>query len=253
MAAPTLEELKNKATALNIPLKGDEKANEIKALIEANSAPVQTDDEAEKTPEELEAESKKAQEAFAKQQADKKAGVANANERTYTAAEVKAMLEQVAKQAGKTDDSVQDDDERDLPKVYRLPRFQNKFVIALKNMNTDEYFPDQVIQAYDIWDDKTRQNIPWVTLMFADGTELSVPHTTAMKRSQTIPCEIVGEPHEVDVSYDFGKVEKVTVDGYESKGSGELVRAKVTQKRRAYDLKLPNGQVVTVGDDVINW
>lgn len=198
---------------------------------------------------ELEAESQKAQEAIKKQQADK---VPAEPKRTYSEDEVRQMLQQVMK--GKSSEELGDED---APEIKRctIPRFNNKFILAFKNMNTDEYSTTPVY-AVDVFDEKIRQNIPHVTLIFDDKSELTVPLNTALDKSNKITCELI-EIKEVDVSYDFGKVERQEVkgDGYTKSGTGDFVKTKVTQMLYSYVVKLPepDGRIVEASRDVVNW
>lgn len=218
-----------------------------------------SEEEVEKSEEELKADSEAAQAQLKKQNEEKKTATTQVKpegevprapaQRMYTADEVRAMLQQVAK----GEDPNEDDDEAEKPKLIRLPRFMNKFILGFKNMNTDEYFPDQVIHAYDLWDNKTRQNVAWVTLRFDNEDELAIPLASILKKAQTVKCELV-KVHEEDASYNFGKVERSEVDEYNKKGTGDMVQTKVTQKKYTYELKLPTtGKLVIVGPEVINW
>lgn len=228
-----------------------------KAAAEAEAEEIRKQQEAdlnggeEKTEAELKADSDAAQAAFAAAQAKKKAaeGEAPQAERTYTTAEMKAMIK--ALMDGKDLDA-EEEEEVAKKKTVRLSRFQNKFIVGLKNMNTDEYYPDGQVYAYDVYDDKSRSNIAWVTLEFQDGSELAVPLETALRRSNKVNCEIV-KIHEKDKSYDFGKVEKTEVKDYNVESTGDMVKTKVTQKEYTYDVKLPNGDIINVGREIINW
>lgn len=198
-------------------------------------------------PIELEAESKKAQETFKKSQEE------NIPEtKMYNENEVRQMLEQVMKSKSNDDLS---DDETPEKKRCTIPRFQNKFVIAFKDMNDDPY-SDKAIYAFNVYDEKNKQNIPWVTLIMDDKSEISVPLNTALDRSNKITCEVL-DIKEVDASYDFGKVEKqeVQTDAYSKTGTGVYVKTKVTQKIYSYVVKLPepDGREVEVSRDVMNW
>lgn len=170
------------------------------------------------------------------------------DEQVYTESQVRQMLEQVMKGEG------EDDDEQDLPKIVRLPRFQNKFILGFKNMNEDEYTKDSIVHAVDIFNEKIGKNIPWVTLIFEDGSELAIPLETILKQSTTVKCELANTK-EKDASYDFGKVERQEVkpDSYKKEGTGQFIKTKVTQKTYTFEVKLPNGKVVTVGPEVLNW
>jgi hypothetical protein len=227
-----------------------------KAEADAEAAKIKAEQEAdlngpELTEEELKAQSDAAQAAFAAAQAKKKdaEGIAPQGERMYSKAEMQAMIKAVMD--GKDLDA-EEEEEVAKKKTLRLSRFQNKFITSLKNMNTDEYYPDGQVYAYDVYDERSRSNIAWVTLVFQDGTDLAVPLETALRRSNKVNCEIV-KIDEKDKSYDFGKVEKTEVKDYNVESTGEMIKAKVTQKEYTYQVKLPSGDVITVGREVINW
>lgn len=178
-------------------------------------------------------------------------------EEKYSTSEVKAMIEQAVRNvlASQKKDSDYDAPEEHSKeqKMVRVSRFNGKFIVGLKNMNQDPYFPDLVMTSVDVWDDKSRRNVPWVTLMFHDGSELFIQLETAIKRANRLPCEVV-ETKEEDDSYDFGKVEQVKIENFERKGTGNLVSTKVNQKKYSYLVKLPGtGEVVEFSRDVINW
>lgn len=214
----------------------------------------------ELTPEEeaqLEADSKKVQEDLAKKQAEKDAlrekAAEATGERMYSKAEVQAMLKQLSIDMKKDELVNEDDEEAYKTKQLRLPRFQNKFITKFKNMNTDEYFPDLVISSFDVFDDKTRQNVPWVTAVFEDGTELAVPLNTVFDRSTKVWVDIV-EVISKDTSYSAGKTERAEYNDYTRSGTGAMVNMKVKQAEYTYKVRLPGtGKEVEVTRDVINW
>lgn len=206
----------------------------------------------EPTEEELKAESDRVAANLAKKEEERNAARASnpANERTYSTAEVQAMLKQLATNMKK--DAEEDEEDAFKHKKVRLSRFKEKFIIGLKNMNTDEYFPDQVIHAFDIWDDKTRQNVAYVCLQFIDGTELNVPLFTALTKSKPVVCDLI-ETLEDDISYSDGKTERAETRDYSRVGTGTMVKMKVTQAKYTYKIKLPDGQEIVVGPEVLNW
>lgn len=190
-------------------------------------------------------------------------------ETMYSKSDVKEMLNQAvsqalaahaAKQKDKDDGVIDLDDEAYKIKKVRLPRFQGKFVTHFKNINTDEYFPDLVITSFNVMDERTKQEVAWVTLCFEDNTELSVPLNTAIDRSQTVWCDLV-KVLTKDTSYSQGKVERADYrDGsYGRLGTGVYVNAKIKQAEYTYKLKLPatasnpDGKIVIATRDVVNW
>lgn len=209
----------------------------------------------QKTPEQLQAESDAAQAALkARQDQKKTATPENTGEKMYSQADLLAAVKKIM--AGEELDA--DDDVKDKPKTVRLSRFQNRFIVGFKNMNTDEYYPDGKVFAFDLYDEKSRSNVAWATLKFLEKDEhgkdeLTVPLETALRRSNKVKCEIV-EIKYADASYDFGKVEKVEAKDYSFEGNGEMVKTKVTQKDYKYVVRLPgSGQEITVEKEVVNW
>lgn len=181
-------------------------------------------------------------------------GTENQN-RMYSKEEVQAMLKELAadikKNWNKEDDGM-DEEEMYKQKKLRLPRWQNKFITSFKNTNTDEYFPDLVIHAFDIWNDQTKRNDPWVTVVFEDNTTLTVQLYTILTKSQKVWVDLV-EVVAKDTSYSTGKVERAEVKDYSQVGTGSYIKQKVTQADYSYKVRLPNGQEVMVGKEVINW
>ncbi len=210
---------------------------------------------------ELKAESDRVEAAKAKKDEEKKKereakeGGAS-SEKMFTRGEVldlikKAVADERRKENGEIDNSMDDEDPYKQKQV-RLPRFQNKFIFAFENTNTDEYFPDTVIHAFDVWNDQTKRNDPYVKVRFQDDSNLTVPLYTLIVKSQKVWVDLV-EVIPKDTSYVAGKVERAEVKDYSKNGTGVYVKAKVTQADYSYKLRLPNGKEVIVGKEVINW
>lgn len=207
-----------------------------------NETPIDSDIDTELTDEELIAQSEAVKTTI-------KAKV----EKTYTKDEVAEMLAK-ALEMNKQDADEDEDDEDDAPSTVRVARFQKKFIKCFKNMNDDPYMPDAIVHAYDIFNEKTRRNVPWVTIVFQDDTEFVIPLETILKRAKTVSCELV-QTKEEDISYNRGKVEKQEVKDseYKQSGTGAMVKTKVTLKKYLYEIKLPNGELMIATPDVINW
>lgn len=277
----TKDELIKKATELGVPLTGDEtvpvlgdlikaktEANQLIADEEAKKAAAveeerikrEADDEAalQKESERVRLEMKaKAEET----RAQRAAAVGTPDqERKYTDADVKAFLKQALaelKAGGDVDDPNNlDDDDPYKQKQVRLPRFQGKFVLGFKNTNTDEYFPELVIHAFDVWNDQLKRNEPWVTAILQDvdkEVELTVRLETLITKSQKVWVDLV-ERIEVDRSFSQGRVELSEVKDYSRSGTGVYKKLKVTQAEYSYKLRLPHtGKEIIVGREVINW
>lgn len=214
----------------------------------------------EKEEAELKAESDRVEaERLAKAEELKKSraaaqGTENQN-KMYSEEQVKAMLKQFALELKNKDTDVEGLDEEDVykQKKVRIPRFKGKFIYSFKNTNTDEYFPDLVIHAFDVWNDQKKQNEAWVTVMFEDNTTLSLPLYTVLTKSQTVWVDLV-EVIQKDTSYSAGKTERAEVKDYSRQGTGVMVKMKITQADYSYKIKLPNdGPEVIVGKECINW
>ncbi len=181
-------------------------------------------------------------------------------ERTYTKAEVQAMLKQFAldlKNKGEGEQESLDEEDPYKVKQVTIPRFVNKdgvvqFVIGFKNKNIDPYFPDSVIQSFDVWNSQTKRNDPWVTLVYEDKSEMDVPLQTVIKKSQVASVDLI-EVIPKDKSYSAGKTERAEVKDYSRGGTGTYVKMKVTMADYSYLVKLPSGKEVEVGKEVINW
>lgn len=249
MAAKSLEQLTEEAKTLGIAIPEGATAGQIKELI-ANNTPGSQDTEKEPTEEELKAASEAAKEQLKKQGPEKAV--------TFTEDQqelIKNMISSAVKNVldSKKEDMDAPEQHENDPDQLRLARFTNKFIVDFKNMNEDEYFKDVFIESVDVWDEKTRRPIPWVTLIFEDGSELFVQLETALKRSTKVKSDII-KIEEVDISYSFGKVEQVAVEEYATKGTGNMKNLKVTQKKYNYTVKHPiTGKDLQVSARVINW
>ncbi len=213
----------------------------------------------EKEAEELATESarveaeKAAQEEEKRKAREAKAGTEN-QERSYSKAEVQAMLKQLAVdlKSNKEGEDDMDDEEAYKQKKIRIPRFQNKFITSFQNTNTDEYFPELVVHAFDVWNTETKRNDPWVTAVFEDDTTLTVPLYTVLTKSNKVWVDLV-EVVQKDTSYSDGKVERADIKEYSRQGTGTFVKLKVVQSDYSYKVRFPDGKEVLVGREVVNW
>ncbi len=181
-------------------------------------------------------------------------------QKLYTSDEVRAVLAEFAKGYVKKEEK-DSDQEEDGPRKHtvRIARINNKFILGMKNLNKDPYFPDRVIFSQDIFNEQTKQFIPNVTLILepnADGSEdtLTIPLETAFKVATKVPCELV-ERKQVDASERYGDIEvkEMKPDQYGMSGTGQFVKGKAVIKKETYMVKLPNGSIVEVIPDVVNW
>lgn len=229
--------------------------------------PKNPDDAPEKTPEELKAESDRVElERLRKEEENRKARAAKENtpdsERMYSESDVRAIVKKMLLEEKKrTEMGLDLIEEEDINKQkrLRLPRFQNKFILGFENTNTDPYFPDTVIHAFDVWDNDTKRNVPWVKVKYEGGETINLPLYTVIERSHKVWVDIV-EVLAVDKSYSAGRVERAEVKDYNRSGTGQYVSAKVTQAKYTYKLKLPAEEgtglperEVIVGPEVVNW
>lgn len=258
----TKDELIEKAKELGVELKGEETNIEIGELIKAK---VLAD---EKDAEELKKESDRVTaEKAAKDEEKRLARIAAegkpGGEKLYTQADVQEMLKlalQEMKARGNDafdDPNNLDDDEPFKQKTVTIPRFMNKFILAFKNTNTDEYYKDTIIHAFDVWNNDQKRMEPWVEVVFDDDTELKVRLETVLTKSIKVPVNLVERIAE-DKSYSAGKVELAEVKDYSRSGTGVYKKLKVTQAEYTYRIKLPDtqkgpGKEIVVGREVINW
>lgn len=213
-------------------------------------------EEKELTAEELKAESDRVQEIKDKQDEEKRkakelGSTSMEGEKTYSKTEVESLIRKILAEKNSKDD---EEDELFNKKTVRLSRFQNKFVIAFKNTNTDPYFPENIIHAFDVWSDQEKRPVAWVTCIFDDKSELNIQLYTIITKSIKVECELV-ERKKIDKSYSNGKTEVMgEVKEYNRMGTGVMTKMKVEQHEERFVLKLPvTGEIIEVGKEVINW
>lgn len=172
--------------------------------------------------------------------------------RTYTMDEVKAMFSEFKKELDKPDQD--DEDEGPRKHTVRLPRLDNQFIVGFKNINNDPYFPDRIIYSKDIFNEQSKQFVPHTTVIFEDGKELTLPIETLFKVAKTIECELIERKYK-DASEKYGNIEvqEIKPDAWSMKGTGNYVKGKANIKIESYVVKLPDGKVVEVIRDIINW
>lgn len=277
MANPTTDELKAKATEMGIVLDGTEKYADLKEKI-ANFVPApevtNTDLEDGNIAGGEESEDLEAGEAELKGKLDstKKAALENKGinpdeihtgpngERLYTAADLEKVVTAIMnknKAAEKTEADVEEIQYSEL----RVPRYNNKFIVALKQQTMDDFFESEKCFSIDIWDEKNKVMVPTVTAIFEDGTELTAPlkRIVEIAGKYAVACKIV-ETKDYDKSYSLGKVEQVVYkdDSYRPEATGIKVQQKVTQKRYEYVVEIPaiggaSSRQILVQPEVVNW
>lgn len=166
------------------------------------------------------------------------------SERLYTKEEVQAMLKQV-----RLDEAAPKVDEAEKTTV-RLTRFHNKFVVGFKDQNTDPY-SEKIVYAFNKFDERERKWVPWIEVVFEDGTTEVVLLQSFVQQSTGVKAELI-KTIKRDTSYSLGKVEQRVVEGTKMKGTGVFVDQKVVREERDFVLKLPDGKELTVPDYVVN-
>lgn len=171
-------------------------------------------------------------------------------ERMYTSAEVKAMLKQVADEAGQRSEEAKENTDR---KKLRLARIEGQLIVGFKNRNEDEFLPGIVIHAFNKWNNEAKQNEAWVEVVFENGKTKEMPLLYLVSTARPMVVEIVKE-NVKDESYSIGQVEKTIYDesGGTMKGSGIMVQQKVEKYSKTFDVLLPTGEQITVPDYIIN-
>lgn len=172
-------------------------------------------------------------------------------EKVYTESQVIALIKRELAKANPGNTDLEDEEAWKQKKV-RIPRFMGKFIYKFKNTNTDEYFPELVVHAFDVWSDTQKRNEAFVTVVFEDNTELNVPLYTVLTKSQKVWVDLV-EIVADDTSYSAGVTERAEVKDWSRKGTGQMVKMKVKQADYSYKVKFPNGKEQIVGKEVINW
>ncbi len=175
-------------------------------------------------------------------------------QRMYSAEEVMKIVRAEIQKAKDQENGVESLDEEDpyAQKEVRIPRFLKKFIIGFKNTNDDEYNPDSIVHAFDVWNENLKRNEAFVTVIFDDETEMNLPLRTVIEKSQKVWMPLI-EIVEKDKSYSSGKTERAEVKDYSRSGTGVMVKMKVTQAEYMYKVKFPDGKERIVGREIINW
>lgn len=179
-------------------------------------------------------------------------------ERLYNRDEVMKMIKASVEEFHRKDASDTDDiNEDDGPRKHtiRMARIKDKFIIGIKNLNTDPYFPDLIVYSQDIFNDQTRQNVPHMTVILEDKSELTLPIETLFKISKTIVVPLI-ERKQVNNNKKLGMVEvqEMKPDSYNPITTGETVLAKQKAFKETYVVQLPTmTEPIEVIPDVTNW
>lgn len=183
------------------------------------------------------------------------------NKETYSRKDVEEMFKKFEKKLAQRQE-INDEEFIDIlnpdavkRKFVRLPRLNNKFVVALKDMNADSY-SDQPVYVTNIeHPTKKGEYIPWATFIYDDGTEELYPYLSFMNRAVGVWGEVI-EEKKTDVSETFGLVDVKSIDDtneWDQKKTGKKVLAKALKYRTIYVCKdIKNGTTIEVTEDVIN-
>lgn len=265
--AKSKKETVEEALALGLAFDEATSQKDIQAMIDIKLSDLDADGNPKLTPEEEArrsdyvgkklAEKQEADRLAREQQRQQNGGDANTSgeAKLYTEDEMRALFKKLVAEMGlKTNQDDDLDEELYKQKKVRLPRYNGKFVLGFNNMNTDEFFPDLVVQAFDIWDDQQKRMVAWVEAKFLDGTALKAPLYSIITRSIKVDCDLV-EVLKNPLKIDNGRTEIIGPEkDYSRKGTGSFTRMKVTQDEYQFKIRIPGtGEEVVVGPEVINW
>ncbi len=183
----------------------------------------------------------------------------------YTQEQVDALFKKFENKMAKN--SADDEDYIDLldtgaekPECIRVGRLKDatgeyKFVVGLKNINTDPYIDGEITVQSIENPNKKGDMIPWSEFIFEDGTTMLYPYLAFMNRANGV-WAVVTRREEIDVSEKFGTVDLKTVDEnneWNTKSTGRKVLAKAIKFKTIYHCKdIKTGKELSVADDVVN-
>lgn len=140
-------------------------------------------------------------------------------------------------------------------KFVRIARLSSKFIVGLKNMNTDPYIDTPINTVNVEHPTKKGEYVPWSTYIYEDGSEELYPVLSFMGRAGGVWAEVIDEKKE-DISEKFGLVDVKEVDGsdeWNMKSTGKKVLAKALKYRTIFVVKeIKTGKTLEVAEDVIN-
>lgn len=182
------------------------------------------------------------------------------NAKIFSMEDMKKMFKQFRAEMKNDQTPDEDDDEGPREHTVRMARLQGKFVLGMKNLNNDPYFPNRIILSRDIFNEQSRANVPHSTFILKSETsgepneELTLPIETAFKIATKVVCKLKERKYK-DVSEKYGQIEvqEIGPDQYSQKGTGNYVTGKAVIKIESYVVELPSGELVEVSGDVINW
>lgn len=174
----------------------------------------------------------------------------------FTMDEVKRMMEEVVSRVRTEKGEGFKKPEVRAKHAARVSRLESKFIVDFKNVNTDPYL-NKKVYAFNQFDEKERQWVAWITVIFQDGSEKTVPLKYLCEMAVGVKCDIM-KKEDIDTSYSIGQVEKVIIKGYKPEGTGMLVDQTVMQKQTMYTIKtprteeFPEGELLTLPEYVLN-
>ena len=194
------------------------------------------------------AEEKAAKDAKKAEEKAAKAAVVQTADKTYTAEEVQAMLQQVLSK--NTSTSPAEPDER---KKVRLARIESHLIVDFVNKNNDPFLPNVVVHAFNKWNESLKQFEAWLEVVFDDGTTKEMPLLYLVSNARPIECPIIKQ-NVVDTSYSLGMVDKKVYDEKSGgmQGQGLKVKQEVKQQKVSFVISTPDGKELEVPEYVVN-
>lgn len=186
-------------------------------------------------------------------------------EKKYSQADLDEIVNQLSQKFSATKDT-DSEDVIDLlapnfnqRRFVSVPRFDNKFVVGLEDMNNDEYSDKPVyimnVENPTIKTTGTLDHIPMAKFMFEDKSESKLyPYLQFLDKSQWYWCEIL-ERHETDTSEVFGTVEvtELTENEWNMKGTGKKILSKAKRVHTVFTVRdIKDGKVFDVDEIIIN-
>ncbi len=261
----TKEQLLEDAKTLGISVTGDESELELQASIEKAKAENAgaPKDPTDLKDDEIEKLNKKIEENLK----DKKE---EDNKPKYTQADLDAIVEKLSEKFS----AAKDTDGSDIidllapnfnqRRFVSVPRFEDKFVVGLEDVNTDSY-SDKAVHIMNVENPNIKSNgtldyIPMAKFMFEqiEGAEKIpsklYPYLQFLDKSTWVWCEIV-DRKETDTSEIFGTVEvnELTQDEWNMKSTGQRILSKAKRTHTVFVLKdIKDGHTFEVDEIVIN-
>lgn len=139
----------------------------------------------------------------------------------------------------------------------RLFRIDGKWVVDFKDQNTDadgnkkdEYIKNK-LHAWQKFNEQTREFEAWIEVVLEDKTTKVLSLKNYINNRVPVVCTIL-KRHQADKSYSIGEVEKKKEVGDKYVGTGVMVDQEVVKFEETFDMKTPDGQVLTLPHWVIN-